>query len=256
MLEIKNASAGYENVEIVHGINLEIPDGKITTIIGNNGCGKSTLLKSIVGFLPLLQGDIQLNGTSLPTLDSNERAKRIAYLSQSKNIPDITVQRLVLHGRFPYLHYPRRYQEADYKIADNAMKQMGIEQLADQTLAELSGGMRQKTYIAMALAQQAPLIVMDEPTTYLDIAQQIKFAEIIKQLSDQGKTLVLVLHDILMALKLSDHIAVMQDGKIVQCGTPDEILESGILEELYGVSVQKIKTDNGLQYFLDLPHFC
>ncbi|MBO5460820.1 MAG: ABC transporter ATP-binding protein [Ruminococcus sp.] len=253
MLKLCNVSAGYDKKQILHGINLEIPTGKITTIIGNNGCGKSTLLKSIVGFLPLLDGDILINGTSSNELSQSELAKQIAYLPQSKNVPDITVERLVLHGRFPYLHYPRRYRNKDYKLAQEAMEQMGIAHLAERPLAELSGGMRQKTYIAMALTQQAPLIVMDEPTTYLDIAQQLKFAKIVKQLSARGKTLILVLHDILMALKLSDQITVMKDGKIVRCGKPDEILESGIIEEIYGVKVQKVDTQNGLQYFLDLP---
>lgn len=253
MLKICNMSAGYEKEAILHDINLEIPSGKITTIIGNNGCGKSTLLKSIVGFLPLLEGDIFINTTSVKTLSSGELAKQIAYLPQSKNIPDITVGRLVLHGRFPYLQYPRRYQKKDYALSQQAMDQMGIAHLAEKPLTELSGGMRQKTYIAMALAQEAPYIIMDEPTTYLDIAQQLKFAEIADQLSSQGKTLILVLHDILMALKLSDRIAVMKEGRIVRYGTPDEILESGIIEEIYGVQIQKIQTENGLQYYLDLP---
>lgn len=253
MLKLCNVSAGYDKEKIIHDINLEIPSGKITTIIGNNGCGKSTLLKSIVGFLPLLEGDIFIGKTPVKSLSSGELAKQIAYLPQSKNVPDITVGRLVLHGRFPYLQYPRRYQKRDYVLAQQAMEQMGIAHLAEKPLAQLSGGMRQKTYIAMALAQEAPYIIMDEPTTYLDIAQQLKFAEITKQLSGQGKTLILVLHDIIMALKISDRIAVMKDGRIVQYGSPDTILKSGIIEEIYGVQIQKIQTENGLQYYLDLP---
>lgn len=253
MLKLHNVSAGYDKNRILHNIDLTIPKGKITTIIGNNGCGKSTLLKSIVGFLPLSSGEITLHDHMLHKLSSNELAKQIAYLPQCKNIPDITVGRLVLHGRFPYLSYPRRYQKEDYQLASAAMEEMGISHLANKPVAELSGGIRQKAYIAMALAQQAPIIIMDEPTTYLDIEQQLKFAETLKQLSTEGKTLVLVLHDILMALKLSDRIAVMKNGQILQCGTPDEILTSNILNELYHIQFQTIETENGIQYFLDLP---
>lgn len=253
MLKLHNVSAGYDKNRILQDITLEIPKGKITTLLGNNGCGKSTLLKSIVGFLPLSSGEITIHDHKLAKLSSSEIAKQIAYLPQCKNVPDITVGRLVLHGRFPYLSYPRRYQEQDYQIALSAMEQMKISHLADKPVAELSGGIRQKAYIAMALAQQAPIIIMDEPTTFLDIEQQLKFAETIKQLSTEGKTLVLVLHDILMALKLSDQIAVMKDGKILQHGTPDEILNSNVLNDLYHVQIQTIETANGIQYFLDLP---
>lgn len=255
MLKLHNISAGYDKTPILHNITLDIPEGKITTIIGNNGCGKSTLLKSIVGFLPLSNGEISIQGQVLNEQSSSNLAKQIAYLPQSKNVPDITVGRLVLHGRFPHLSYPRRYQKIDQQLASDAMEQMGISHLAAKPVAELSGGIRQKAYIAMALAQQAPIILMDEPTTYLDIEQQLKFAETIKQLSAEGKTLVLVLHDILMALKLSDQIAVMKNGRIIQYGTPDEILNSNVLQDLYHVQVQTIKTSNGLQYFLDLPQF-
>ncbi|MCI9652319.1 MAG: ABC transporter ATP-binding protein [Lachnospiraceae bacterium] len=140
-------------------------------------------------------------------LSRAELARSIAYLPQGKNVPDISADRMVLHGRFPYLNYPRRYRESDFQIAREAMRQMGIEELAGMQMSRLSGGMRQKVYLAMALAQEAPAIVMDEPTTYLDIGQQMKFAGIVRRLSGEGKTIVLVLHDILLALKISHRIA-------------------------------------------------
>ena len=126
-------------------------------------------------------------------LSRAELARSIAYLPQGKNVPDISADRMVLHGRFPYLNYPRRYRESDFQIAREAMRQMGIEELAGMQMSRLSGGMRQKVYLAMALAQEAPAIVMDEPTTYLDIGQQMKFAGIVRRLSGEGKTIVLVL---------------------------------------------------------------
>lgn len=251
MIEVKEVSAGYGKREILHGVNLRAEDGKITTLIGSNGSGKSTLLKTLLGLIPVNGGDIILDGIPVRGMSRAEIARQIAYLPQGKNVPDITAGRMVLHGRFPYLSYPRRYRESDVRIAGDAMKQMDIQELAERQMAELSGGTRQKVYLAMALAQQAPAIVMDEPTTYLDIGQQLKFMGMIKELSENGKTIVLVLHDILLALKISDRIAALQEGRIVRCGTPEEILGSGIIKELYGVTVGTVRTETGIQYYYE-----
>ena len=172
-------------------------------------------------------------------LSRAELARSIAYLPQGKNVPDISADRMVLHGRFPYLNYPRRYRESDFQIAREAMRQMGMEELAGMQMSRLSGGMRQKVYLAMALAQEAPAIVMDEPTTYLDIGQQ-------------GKTIVLVLHDILLALKISHRIAAVAEGRISWSGTPEEMLEENVAERLYGVAVGAVRTDGGEQYYYKL----
>lgn len=251
MIEVNNISAGYGKEEILHGISLKAEEGKITTLVGSNGSGKSTLLKALLGLIPWSGGDITVDGMSVKGMSRAEIARRIAYLPQGKNVPDISAGRMTLHGRFPYLSYPRRYRESDFRIAEEAMRQMGVLELADRQMAELSGGMRQKVYLAMALAQQASAIVMDEPTTYLDIGQQFKFAEIIKNLSESGKTIVLVLHDILLALKISDHIAAVRDGKMIQCGTPEEILKSDIMRELYGITVKSVRTEKGIQYYYE-----
>lgn len=251
MIEVKEVSAGYGRQEILHGVNFRAEEGKVTTLIGSNGSGKSTLLKTLLGLIPFSGGDIRMNGDSISGMTRAEIARRIAYLPQGKNVPDISAGRMVLHGRFPYLSYPRRYRESDFRIAGDAMRQMDIWELAERQMAELSGGMRQKVYLAMALAQEAPAIVMDEPTTYLDIGQQFKFAEMIKKLSENGKTIVLVLHDILLALKISDRITAMQEGKIIGCGTPDEILRSDIIRELYGVTVKSVRTETGIQYYYE-----
>lgn len=251
MIEVKNVSAGYGKEEILHGISFRAEEGKITTLIGSNGSGKSTLLKALLGLIPLKGGDIMIDGMSVKEMNRAEIARRVAYLPQGKNVPDISAGRMTLHGRFPYLSYPRRYRESDFRIAEEAMRQMGIWELADRQMSELSGGMRQKVYLAMALAQQAPAIVMDEPTTYLDIGQQLKFAEMIKKLSKSGKIIVLVLHDILLALKISDRIAAIQDGKMIRSGTPEEILRSDIMKELYGITVKSVRTETGMQYYYE-----
>lgn len=251
MLELKDLHAGYGRQEVLRGLSLCCHPGQITTLIGQNGCGKSTLLKAVLGIVPVRRGEVLLDGCNLKDLSCTEIAKRIAYLAQGKSVPDITVGRMVLHGRFPYLSYPRRYSRQDMEIAQDAMEQMGISHLAQARLAELSGGMRQKVYIAMALCQRSDVIFLDEPTTYLDIGQQWKLADTVKALAKSGKTVVLVLHDILLALKLSDRIAVMADGRMKKTGTPEEILRSNILREVYGVGVGQIAVPGGTEYYYE-----
>lgn len=247
MLEIKNLYAGYADKMVLKGISMQARAGEITTVLGKNGCGKSTLMKALIGLVPVKDGEISVGAST--GLSVCQLAKKMAYLPQSKNIPDITAGRFVLHGRFPFLSYPRRYTEKDRMIAEAAMEQMGISELWDVSMAELSGGTRQKVYIAMALAKQAPIVLMDEPTTYLDIGQQRRFAEIVRILAEQGKTVLLVLHDILLALKLSDNICIMEDGVIRQRGTSGEILESGILRSLYDLEIGVVETQNGPRYY-------
>lgn len=252
MLNIQGVSAGYGKKEVLSHIDLSVEKGKITTLIGANGCGKSTLLKTIVGLVPMTTGDILSDGVFLRTLSPADRAKRIAYLPQGKNIPDISVGRMVLHGRFPHLSYPRKYRKSDLAIAQAAMQRMGIDSLSEMPMSSLSGGMRQKVYIAAALAQDTPIILMDEPTTYLDIGEQLRFMKMVRSLSDAGKTIVLVLHDIVSALRVSDHIAVLHEGTIAAYGSPADILSTDILHQIYGISVRSGDTASGLQYYYEL----
>ncbi len=252
MIELKQVVAGYGKKEVLHNLSLTFEAGKLTVIIGKNGCGKSTLLKTLIGMVPLAGGEISLDGVSVTAMSAGELAKRIAYLSQGRQVPEISVGRLVLHGRFPYLSYPRRYGERDMEIAASAMRQVGIGELAEMQMSELSGGMRQKAYIAMALAQQAPVIVMDEPTTYLDIGQQLKFVETVRELSQRGKTVILVLHDLLLALKIADRLVVMQDGNVFAKGTPEEIIERKVIDTVFGVRLRHIETERGTQYYYEI----
>lgn len=249
MLEINHLHVCYGRKEVLHDVSLPCKQGEVTVLLGPNGCGKSTLLKSVAGILPMAKGDVLLNGISMNGLKETERSRRIAYLSQGKSIPDITAGRMVLHGRFPYLTYPRRYRSEDFAIAAKAMRQMEIEPYQDMMMSELSGGMRQKVYIAMALAQESEVILMDEPTTYLDIGQQFRLADTIRELANQGKTLLLVLHDILLAFKLADAIAVMQDGRIKALAAPKAIQESSILQDIYGIRIKRIMIEGNEEYY-------
>lgn len=248
MVELKNVCAGYEKKEILHNINLTFEPGKVTALIGPNGCGKSTLLKTLVRILPLSSGQILVGGKQIETYKSTELARQIAYLPQKKNVPDISVLRMVLHGRFAYLGYPRKYSEKDVAIARKALEWAGLSKLEEENVSRLSGGMQQKVYIAMALAQDANTVLMDEPTTYLDVSHQLRLMEMARQLAKSGKAVVMVLHDLSQALRTADEIAVLKDGNLYAFGTPDEVYDSGILHQVFDVNVEKIHTETGWHY--------
>ena len=248
MLEIKNVSAGYGNHTVLDGVTSGFQNGKLTSIIGQNGCGKSTLLKTALGILPLSQGEIILDGKNLHEMSRNEIARKIAYLAQGKNTPDMTVWQMVLHGRFPYLSYPRRYTDHDKKIANHAMEAVGISELKSKPLYTLSGGMRQNAYIAMALAQDTDYILLDEPTTYLDIAHRLKLMKLLRKLANNGKGIVAVMHDLLLAFEFSDEILVIQNGKTIAQQKPRELCETPVIQEIFNVKIHRI-SDIGKYYY-------
>lgn len=248
MLEIQNLTAGYPGHPVLDRVSLTLPQGKVTVIVGPNGCGKSTLLKSLAGILKP-EGEIRLDGQSLTSLSSQELAQKIAYLPQNRQIPDITAERLVLHGRFPYLNYPRRYRKEDYAIARAAMERMGVADLAQRSLPTLSGGQRQKVYIAMALAQDTPVVLLDEPTTFLDISHQMQLMTQAMALAKAGKTVVLVLHDLTMAMEYADSLVVMEDGRVVCRGDAEAVFASGKLAQVFGTQVKRMHTPDGWKYY-------
>jgi len=248
MLEIQNLSAGYSGNSVLTDVSLTLPGGAVTAILGPNGCGKSTLLKALAGILPAT-GAILLDGQELLTLSSRELAKKVAFLPQNRPVPEISVKKLVLHGRFPYLSYPRRYRPEDHAIAQTALVKMGIEDLADRSLSTLSGGQRQKVYIAMALAQDTPVVLLDEPNSFLDISHQLQLMAQARSLAAEGKTVVLVLHDLSMAMECADSLAVLADGRCLYQGTPEEAFLSGALNSAFAVRVQRVQTQDGWKYY-------
>jgi len=250
MLELKKVTAGYPGKNVLFDISLSVPAGQITVLLGPNGCGKSTLLKTICGILPISSGKLFLQKENICDLSAQMLARRVSYLAQNHQVPDLTVERLVLFGRFPYLHYPRRYRAVDHQIARQAMAQMKLLDLAEAPMSTLSGGTRQKAYIAMALAQDTPIILFDEPTAYLDISHQLQMAEHARFLSRKKKTVVMVLHDIPMALTLADRIAVMENGRIVMQGSPESVWSCGCLDRVFGVSIRRMQTPDGWQYYV------
>lgn len=249
MLELKNVSGGYGRRIVVSDVSAVFPKGNITSIIGANGCGKSTLLLMCAGLLPCTSGAIYADGGDISKMSRNEAARRISYLEQMKSVGSISVRSLVSHGRFPYLGYPRRYTPEDMEIVNKALELAGASDIADRMMNELSGGQQQKARIAMTLAQNTDIILLDEPMTYLDLRHKLELCDLIASLRDSGRTVIAVMHDPELAFKFSDRIAVMKSGRIIALDTPENIAESGVLGSALGIKAV-YSTEAG-RYFFD-----
>ncbi len=251
MLEAKNLSAGYPGRAVLAGVSLAARPGRVLALLGPNGCGKSTLLRTMAGLLPPLGGEVLLDGRR--DYSPRQAAQRVAYLPQSRTAPNITVRRLVLHGRFPYLSYPRRYGREDYEAVDRALAAADALELADRPLPELSGGQRQKAYLAMALAQETEAILMDEPTTFLDIRHQLEVLALVRRRAEEGRGVVLALHDLCLALTAADDVAVLGEGRLLALGGPEAVYQSKVLERVMGVRLDRSEGPGGRRYFCQLP---
>lgn len=237
MFELRHAAVGYEGIPVLQDVSFTAQDGQITTLVGTNGCGKTTLLKAIARQLPLIDGQILLQGRTIQSYDRKAFARAAAFMPQVRNIPEITVRGLVSHGRFPYLGLSRQMTARDREAVEQAMRDAGVAHWAERDLRELSGGERQRVYLAMALAQGGDAILLDEPTTYLDVAAQFELLELLRTLAGQGKTLLLVLHDLAQALQYSDRVAVLSDGRLLAFDTPANLFEQKILDRVFGVTL-------------------
>jgi len=247
MIEITNVTVGYEDaagVPALADLSAVFPDQKLTVIIGPNGSGKSTLLRTIMRFLPVTSGTIRHNGIELSEMSERDIARKTAYLPQSRPIPQIRVKEMVLHGRFPYLSFPRQYSQHDRDIVKQSLREADAAELEKQYMNEISGGQRQKVYIAMALAQQTKNILMDEPTTYLDIRHQFQTMRLLKKIAQDGRCAAVVLHDLGMAFAFADQLIVLEHGKIRMQDTPDEVYTAGIIPEIFGVELVKTVENN------------
>lgn len=249
MIQLKNLSAGYLGKTIIEDISLEFIPGQVLVLLGPNGSGKSTLLKAALGLIPVSSGEILYDGIDIHKLKRKDIARKAAFLTQSRNVSSIQAFRMVLHGRFPYLSYPRYYSKKDYEISYKAMNMTGSRSLEKKLVNELSGGQRQSVYLAMALAQDTETIFMDEPTTFLDIHRQLQIMQIARTLANQGKAVVLVLHDLTLALREADRIAVFKDGKLQCCNSPQNITQSGVLEQVFDIEIHSANTPHGTQYY-------
>lgn len=249
MIQLRNLRAGYPGRTVLDGIDLDFRPGEVLALLGPNGCGKSTLLRTANGLLPKSGGQVLLDGVPIETLTSKEIAQKAAYLPQSRSVPSITARRMVLHGRFPYLSYPRRYRAEDHAMVQKALGWVGGTELADRPLPELSGGQRQKVYLAMALAQQAPTLLMDEPTTFLDVGHQLEVMAAARRLAQEGRAVVMAVHDLPLAMRGADDIALLDGGRLAAWGTAEEVYASGALDRAFGVALRRVATQSGWQYY-------
>lgn len=244
MIKLNGVTSGYLGIKIIKNISLTFEKDKITSIIGKNGCGKTTLLKTASKLIVPYSGDIVLNGESIFNMDSKETAKLISYLPQNRDIPNIKVYDLVMHGRFPYLGFPRIPTNEDKIKVQEAINILGIGKYKDKNIKELSGGERQKVYIAMVLAQDTEIVFLDEPTTYLDINHQLEILEIVIKLKNMGKTVVMVIHDLNSALTYSDKVCLMDKGEIIIYDEPQAVYESREIEKIFNIKCYEVNASH------------
>ena len=223
---------------VVHDLTLEVPDGRITCIVGPNACGKSTLLRSLARLLAPDRGAVLLDGEAVHAQRTKHVARRLGLLPQSPTAPEgLRVEDLVARGRFPHQRLFQQWSEQDEAAVAHALEVTHLHDLADRVVDELSGGQRQRVWIAMALAQQTPILLLDEPTTYLDIAHQLEVLDLLQQLNEQeGRTIVMVLHDLNEAARYSDHLVAMCRGEIVASGRPDQVVTEHTVRSVFGIA--------------------
>jgi iron complex transport system ATP-binding protein len=242
--EIKAFSCGYQHQFHIENINVTIPQGCFAGIIGPNGCGKTTLLKGITGELKTKSGSIFLNKKDLKQLSIKEKAKHLAIVNQDVEAPDMTVEDYVLMGRMPYhKNYQFFDSREDLEVADKYLQLTGVKKLQKKQMNQLSGGERQMAAITRALVQEPELLLLDEPTSHLDITHQVQFLNLVQQLNEQLKlTVLMIIHDLNLAAEYCDRLILMNNGRLVKCGCADEVLTYKTIEEVYK-TVVVVKTN-------------
>jgi iron complex transport system ATP-binding protein len=237
VLQARELTLGYAGADIVHGLDLTVPVGEVTVIVGANGCGKSTLLRGLARLLKPRAGSVELDGRPLSQWASADIARVLGLLPQNPVAPDgITVADLVGRGRYPHQGWFRRWSAEDDAAVEIALAATSTTELADRTLAELSGGQRQRVWVAMVLAQDTDLVLLDEPTTFLDISHQVDLLDLLDELNQvHGKTVVMVLHDLNLACRYAQHIVAMKSGHIVAQGSPTEVITPEVVLDVFGL---------------------
>ncbi|WP_083641936.1 ABC transporter ATP-binding protein [Faecalibaculum rodentium] len=250
MIELHHVTAGYGDKPVLHDITAAFQSGELTVIIGPNGSGKSTLAALCMGLVRPMEGKVRWNGRDLQSIPVKERAVTAGLLSQEHPVPSLSVRRLVMHGRFSQVPWPRTYADDDKVLADRALERAGIMDLADCSVAELSGGQRQKAYLAMLLNQDPEMMFFDEPSTFLDLPSQKQLERTMRSLAREGYGVIAVVHDLNTALKLADRILVMEKGQIRFGGTPEQLLASAIPQEVFGARIVPVIVEGSTEYIV------
>lgn len=242
-LETRDLSVCYGNQFVFQDLNLSIDKGKITALIGSNGCGKSTLLRTMARLLKPQNGNVLLEGHNIAMLPTKDVAKRMALLPQGPSAPEgLTVLQLVKQGRYPYQSWLQQWSKDDERCVRQALQTTGLTELAERKVDSLSGGQRQRAWIAMVLAQGTDIVLLDEPTTYLDLAHQVEVLDLLYSLNEQeGRTIVMVLHDINLACRYAHHIVAIQDQKVFAEGPPEEVVTGEMIESVFNLKSDVIK---------------
>lgn len=249
LLEIRALSAALGGKHILENISLFFEPNTLYGIIGPNGSGKTTLLRHLCGILRPENNTVFLDGkTDINRITRKELAKRIAFLPQHRIIPDIPVETLVRHGRYPHLGFSKTLSEEDLRIVSDAMQNTGVFDLSDRMLPTLSGGERQRAYIAMLLSQNADITLLDEPTNYLDARYKFETIALMRRLCENGKTAVAVLHDLPLAFSCCDKLILLENGHIAAIGTPEEIYESGEADRVFKIAIHRTATQSRILY--------
>ena len=235
-IEARDLVIGYDGQVVVHGVDLALPRGSFTVILGPNASGKSTVLRALARVLRPKTGQVLLDGRALAEYGSKELARRMGLLPQDAVAPEgMRVADLVSRGRHPHHTALQRWTGADDAATTEALRATGTEDLADRSVDQLSGGQRQRVWVALLLAQQTPVMLLDEPTTFLDIAHQYELLDLLRTLNGQGKTVVAVLHDLNQAARYADHLVLMKGGRVVATGAPENLLTADRIGEVFGI---------------------
>ncbi|WP_434291010.1 ABC transporter ATP-binding protein [Celeribacter sp. SCSIO 80788] len=254
-LRAEHITLAYDGREISRDLSLAIPEGSFTVIVGPNACGKSTLLRALSRLLPPVSGRVTLDGQDIHRYAPRAFARKLGLLPQSLTAPDgITVADLVARGRFPHQSFLRQWSKEDGAAITRALEATAMTDHAERMVSELSGGQRQRVWIAMALAQETPILLLDEPTTYLDIAHQMELLELLEELRGAGRTIVAVLHDLNQACRFATHMVALKGGQVRAEGAPADIVTEAMVAEVFGLSARIIEDpETGLPMIVPRP---